>query len=506
MEQTANCCLFLFAFLSFGLPRMMGFDHKRLLPEKATNIVAVVGCALRLYHYLRNPSVWHDEAALIVNVLDKSFTQLLGPLRWNEAGPPLFLWAERAVALLLGDSTFTLRLLPLLASCASVLLFTASVRRMLSSQAKLWAVLLFACSDRLLWHACEAKPYSVDVFLATGVLFTISRIYDWPIAGQLLVWTLLSPVMIFTSFPACFLIGALFLLYLPLLTRKVSWRLWWLYAGWMIITLTCFLLLYFGPIQTQRNAAMDECWTLHFPEWSRPWTLPVWTVASTAEVFRYCFLPIGYLLAPIAFIGTVTIWRSEQRGMLTLLLGPLALAWLAACLHGYPYGGSRLEVFALPGLAILVAVGAEKAVLWLPVRRRLGRNLLYACLLLPVMAGVGSIVFPWPRAGVAAASSYIQARCQPQDCVRANHWEYEYYFRQSAERGEILGDQEPPSANRVWLAITTPEAINRQALLQPWLRNWRVVEVRDFMWTTVWLLERQPRAATEVPPVATGGQ
>jgi hypothetical protein len=124
----------------------------------------------------------------------------------------------------------------------------------------------------------------------------------------------------------------------------------------------------------------------------------------------------------------------------------------------------------------------------------------------PVIVGLGSIVFPWPRADIAAASSYIQARRLPDDCVRANHWEYVYYFGQSAESDEILSDQEPTTANRIWLAVTTPEPVNRQALLQRWLRNWRVAEERNFAWTTVWLLERLPKATTVPPPGASGGQ
>src|SRR5262249_45269078 len=52
-------------------------------------ILALVlsGLALRSYHYLRVPAVWHDEAALIVNVLNKNFPGLLGPLPWHDAAP-----------------------------------------------------------------------------------------------------------------------------------------------------------------------------------------------------------------------------------------------------------------------------------------------------------------------------------------------------------------------------------------------------------------------------------
>src|SRR5262245_40973053 len=126
---------------------MLRFARQHLNSSHLINAFVLSGCGLRLFHYLRNPSVWHDEAALIVNVLEKSFLDLLGPLRWNEAGPPLFLWAERAVTLMLGDTTYALRLIPMLASCAALILFAATARRMLSGGTAFWAVLLFAFSD-----------------------------------------------------------------------------------------------------------------------------------------------------------------------------------------------------------------------------------------------------------------------------------------------------------------------------------------------------------------------
>src|ERR1017187_5381428 len=51
---------------------------QRLFPYATTGSV-VLGLGLRLFHYLRCPSVWHDEAALMVNILEKGFGVLLGP-------------------------------------------------------------------------------------------------------------------------------------------------------------------------------------------------------------------------------------------------------------------------------------------------------------------------------------------------------------------------------------------------------------------------------------------
>ena len=79
-----------------------------------------LGLALRSWHYLRAPSVWQDEAAIVLNILNKSYGELLGPLSLHQAAPPLFLWLEKAVCACLGDGPYAFRLPPYLASCAAL--------------------------------------------------------------------------------------------------------------------------------------------------------------------------------------------------------------------------------------------------------------------------------------------------------------------------------------------------------------------------------------------------
>src|SRR5271169_3353423 len=128
-----------------------------------TLAAVLLGLGLRGYHYFRGPVVWHDEAALIINVLDRDYASLLQPLRFHEAAPPLFLFLEKAVSVTLGDEPLAMRLPPFLASCGALLLLVPIARRLLPAAAVPWALLLFACSEQLLQHACEAKPYAFDV-------------------------------------------------------------------------------------------------------------------------------------------------------------------------------------------------------------------------------------------------------------------------------------------------------------------------------------------------------
>src|SRR5689334_11034751 len=84
--------------------RAPGWERLVESPWLIAALVAL-GLGLRAYHYLRDAPVWHDEHALIWNVLTKQGAELLGPLHYSEAAPPLFLALEQGVVHVLGDST-----------------------------------------------------------------------------------------------------------------------------------------------------------------------------------------------------------------------------------------------------------------------------------------------------------------------------------------------------------------------------------------------------------------
>ena len=186
--------------------------------------LVALGLALRGYHYFREPSMWHDEAAVAVNVLNRGYADLLGPLTFHEAAPPLFLWLEKAVCLALGDGVFALRLPAFLASCLALPLLAWAASRLLEPRAVPWAVFLFAVSEQLAWHACEAKPYAFDVLAAVFLLALYAATRTTPLGRRLMLFALPAPVLIFLSYPACFLYGGVLAATAPAVWRRRSRR------------------------------------------------------------------------------------------------------------------------------------------------------------------------------------------------------------------------------------------------------------------------------------------
>src|SRR4051794_13749851 len=82
-------------------------------------IFLALGILLRLVRLGLKHPLWMDEAYLAANLLGRDFAGLMRPLDYQQVCPLLFLWAEKAISLVLGFNEWSLRLLPTIASIAS---------------------------------------------------------------------------------------------------------------------------------------------------------------------------------------------------------------------------------------------------------------------------------------------------------------------------------------------------------------------------------------------------
>jgi hypothetical protein len=78
-----------------------------------------LGTGIRLHEFLNDRTLWLDEARLALNVVNRSYLQLLQPLDYDQGAPIAFLFFERLIIQLLGNNEHNLRRLPFIASIAS---------------------------------------------------------------------------------------------------------------------------------------------------------------------------------------------------------------------------------------------------------------------------------------------------------------------------------------------------------------------------------------------------
>ena len=67
-------------------------------------IIIGFGILIRLIQYLYNRSLWADEAVLALNIVNRSYLELLQPLDYDQAAPIGFLLVEKLAVQLFGNN------------------------------------------------------------------------------------------------------------------------------------------------------------------------------------------------------------------------------------------------------------------------------------------------------------------------------------------------------------------------------------------------------------------
>lgn len=455
----------------------------------------VLGLGLRSFHYLRDRAVWQDEAGLLLTVTARGFGDLfLGRLDYHQAAPPLYLAVLKTVSLVLGDGSHALRLPSFLASCAALLLFVPVARRLLPSSAAPWAALLFAVSEQLLWHASEAKAYSVDVLVAVVVLAVPCCVRLASLNRQLAAYTLLAPLLLLSSYPACFVCAGVLLAYLPVVSHAKQSRTWLAWTALALTTGATLFWLLIGPVRCQHDAEIHSCWVAFMPDWHRPWTVPRWLLLSPFEVCRYCCKPLGQFLVVLLVPGALMLWRRGERTMVRMMLAPIVLALLAACVHRYPFGGARVMAYAMPAILLLAAAGVPPVWTWIKARNRFAVAGLIALLVLPAASSLEQVVHTWREADLAPVADLVRNRRRGDDLILGNDVAQQYYFRRLGSAFHLL-DNSPlpaPPGERVWVVMTAAlpreERVHMASQLAP--TGWHARQQHEFAYTTVLLFCR----------------
>ncbi len=406
---------------------------RRVDPEERRTFVLLslgllaVGFLLRIRQYAEGRALWLDEAMLALNVIRRSFAGLARPLDYNQGAPLGFLWVQKVVTLALGPGEYALRLLPLLASLAALVLFWAVARRYLSHTVTLLALTFAVFANELIYYAAEGKQYAVDVLvglICVRIFLTLlKRPLGWlsalgyGLAGALLMWF---------SHPAVFFLGAagLILAYDALRRREerrlaplaVTGALW-------VAGLAALYVVSIKPLSD--NAFLLDYWRDSFaPPVTNVPAFARWAIHEVLKSFAY---PGGFgltsaaLAALVYAVGVVALYRREPLKTLGLV-GPIALALLAAVVGRYPYR-ERLILFVVPLFAIPIAEGIALlgGILARAGLRFAGPVLALMLLYSPVLDAAHFLLRPYHREEIVPAVEYVLEQRAEDDLLYLYH-------------------------------------------------------------------------------------
>jgi hypothetical protein len=268
---------------------------------------------------------------------------------------------EKSAVRLWGGSEYVLRLLPLLAGVAAVLLFYKLASQALPAKAVPVATGLFAISPALIYYSAEVKQYSSDVAIAL-LLYCLTiegSKSEWK-AGRTALAALVGAIAIWMSHSSVFvLVGIGATISITLVLRK-DWarlvRVLFVGLCWIVSLAVCYIV---ALRKLASDSELLSYWNANFmPLPPRSVADFKWLVDSFFAFFNTSAgLKFSGLAALVFLLGSISMFRKSPE-RLFLLLSPALLTLLASGLHKYPFGG-RLTLFLVPPVLLLMAEGAE---------------------------------------------------------------------------------------------------------------------------------------------------
>lgn len=453
-------------------------------------VFVAMGAFLRIYQYAWNRSLFIDEAALALSLRTHTFAELLGRLDHAQFAPIGFLYLQKLLRELFGESEFVLRAPALAAGLLSLPLFFILANRILPPTAAWLAVALFALSRHLIFWSSDAKPYAFDV-LATIVLLLLAL--DWttqPSRRTAVRLGLAGAIAPFFATTSLLLQAGLGLWLLARALKSRASQGAWIFVIWLAAL---------PAVLHPRLSLSSGDRTFYRAYWSDgflPFPFEPGALQSyVRQVFRSLHDPLGFgypTPAFIALIGIVAgaVWLAyERRSMASLLFVPVVVIGLASMARLYPIGhqwlfSGRVILFLTPigYLTMAAALG------WL--RRpaptaALGATILFSAAV-PAIATT-----PWTRSEVRGALEYVQSRDRPGDAIYLYYgiMSLVEYYRPAFEGDVMVGRCWPTEReaylreldtmrgrSRVWVVLGH-DAQNEHALILDYLsRNARQLD------------------------------
>jgi hypothetical protein len=410
-------------------------------------VLVVLGGVLRLIRYLADRSLWGDEGALALNIIERSPRELLDPLDFRQGAPTGFLLAEKLASAVVGEQELGLRLFPLAGGIGALIVLALLARRMLRPEAALLAVALAAFSEPLVYFSSEVKQYGTDVFVVVLMLYGAVAI-SWGTIGRLGVGVLAlgGALAVWFSHPALIVLPSLtivLLVFAWLEGRRAAFRSLALLGGiWLPIALAAYAtnrantravataaLHSTGGTSIDASSELKNLWHAY---------ADVVGVAETTTALAWM----------CALAGLLVLWRANRTGA-AIIVAPVVATFAAAVLGRYPFT-DRFILFLAPSLIVLLASGAVGIVTVLR-RQYLVAGLAAIGLLLayPTGTALSRAASPPGHEEVKAVLRTVEKQWRPGDALYV-WYQTQYPFRYYAEcEGcDVLGSEGPASV--VW--------------------------------------------------------
>lgn len=316
-------------------------------------VIMVLGIFIRTHVFLQKVSFFCDEGALLLNLYDKSYTDLFFPLKYIQQAPPFFLIISKFFLMKFGLNELMLRLIPYLSSIFSLLLFYPLCRRVLKNNISTTvAILLFALNMPLIEVSQVFKQYSSDaLFSVIAMLIVFNIDFKNITTKRVLLLSFLTVLSFWFAYPMviiAFLFAFLFLIMSFLSKKRTNIKYSLIFTGINIIGV---LLYYFtnlhGPALSNDLHSFWATSPGFFPNSIHEF------IGLNHFVFNINNLIELILVFILILLGATSLIKNDKFKFFVVIL-PVISTFFLAVMQVYPFIG-RLIIFLIPNFIILIA-------------------------------------------------------------------------------------------------------------------------------------------------------
>jgi hypothetical protein len=400
--------------------------------QKIINAILLLGVTLSLVQFIYNRSLWRDEAALALNIINKNGLELLKPLDYMQVAPILFLQLEKLFSILLPNSEYGLRLLPLLCFWFSLYFFYRILKLTFKNYYSIiFALSLFVFNYNLIYYSSEVKQYICDVLVLTSIYyFTLksykreeSKYYLLGILGCVSIYlSNVTPIILFSC--------GIYLFYNSMINKKIYFKYM---AGVSIVWVITFLSYYYYFIHGHPiRDYMVSYWSNAFmPHNLFSTDFYLFLVDKFKMLFDSPYGIMDKILFPILYlIGFVTLSIRRKTDILLIMLIPIFLHLLLSAFKLYPFD-VRLIIYIIPVVIIITSFGFEYLIDIFFTNLRIERFRLLAILIpLSLLFVLCSIGFPQQHEEIKKTINYIENNINKNDKIYVNYFAsnaFKYY-------------------------------------------------------------------------------
>lgn len=329
-------------------------------------ILIILGVGLRVYFYLLNRSLWLDEAMLALNLVNRSFVELLEPLSYNQGAPIGFLFIQKAMITVFGNSECSLRIFPLAAGVISIPMLYFVSKKINSGSGTVVALGLFVFSVWHTYYSSEVKQYTTDVLATLLILLVgINSLELEAKSRAIITFGMIACCAMWLSHASLFVIAAIFpTLLWHFAKQRDTKKIFTVFAVGLFFGLNLLLLYLVSLKDLSSNNYLLGFWKDAFapiPTWQNlRWYLNAAGNLFSGPVGLLYGVVNGFPLGLVVVAGFLTAGiysMSKKKGDATFMLALPAFVTLVASAFGkYPFSG-RLLLFLQPIMYILLAEG-----------------------------------------------------------------------------------------------------------------------------------------------------